>query len=291
MADAEDETIASGLDRALQGGGGLSLRYQPILRTSDRQMLGVEALLSWETPEGRVMDPHAFIPVAERRGLAVPLGEWVLATACAQIQALNRRHGLRLSLNINVSPLHLMQDGFVGWLTDTLHRTGLAAHCLTIEVTEGCRLEVGPAAVARLQQLRQLGIDIALDDFGTGYSGLHYLARLPVDKLKIDQSFIAGIGHGEEDVASLPRAPRPRPAPDDELRHAVGTSRIVIASMIEMAHRLSLQVVAEGVEREAQLAFLQQQGCDAVQGFLFASGLDLPRLAAFCSGVARMPAT
>ncbi|MGY8526725.1 EAL domain-containing protein [Paracidovorax citrulli] len=268
-AGEADEAIAAGLRLALQSGAGLSLRYQPIVRTADQQMIGVEALLSWETPEGRCMEPHTFFPVADRHGLTIALGEWVLTTACTQIHALHRRHGVALPVNINVSPLHLMQHGFVPWLKETLQGSGLSPRCLTIELTEGSRLEVNAAAVARVRELRELGIGLALDDFGTGYSGLGYLIRLPLDKLKIDQSFIASIDEGQEDGAAA--------------------SRIVVRSIIELGHQLSLQVVAEGVERVGQLDFLRQHGCDAVQGFLFASGLDLDRLDALCGGSAQLP--
>ncbi|WP_011301630.1 bifunctional diguanylate cyclase/phosphodiesterase [Cupriavidus necator] len=221
-----------------------TLRYQPIVDTSTLAVTGVEALMAWHTPERGMMQPSEFIPIAEQCGLIGALGEWALATACSDIQALRTALGRDIEVAVNISPLQLRQPGFPDLVARTLQQAGLPPGSLTIEVTEGILVEGGETTIDTFLRLRELGVQLSIDDFGTGYSGLHYLTRLPISRLKIDKSFV-------DDVA--------RP----------GHDQVVAAAIIALGHQLHLKVVAEGVETMAQFEFLRAQGCDALQGYLF----------------------
>ncbi|MGE0582177.1 MAG: EAL domain-containing protein [Steroidobacteraceae bacterium] len=207
-------------------------------------IVGAEALLRWTRPDGQPVSPGVFIPIAEESGLIVPLGDWVLRRACGQL-ADWAQHPLarRLSLAVNVSARQFTQPGFVDGVRAALAQTGADPWRLKLEVTESMIMGDLSAATARLTELRALGIRIALDDFGTGYSSLAYLSRLPLDQLKIDQSFVARL-------------------PDDP------NDTMVTQSIIGIGHGLGLEVIAEGVETEAQWKLLMEQRCDAFQGFL-----------------------
>ncbi len=220
------------------------VRYQPIVRADTLEVVGVEALIAWETPERGVMQPSAFIPIAEQCGLIGPLGEWILATACREIQALCTMLARDINVAVNISPLQLLQPGFHDTVAHCLQAAGLPARNLTIEVTEGVLVDGGDSTVLTFQRIRQLGVGLSIDDFGTGYSGLGYLTRLPITKLKIDKSFVDELG-------------------------TPGHDRVVTAAIIALGRQLNLQVIAEGVESGEQFAFLREQGCDAVQGYLF----------------------
>ncbi len=221
-----------------------SLRYQPIVDTSTLAVAGVEALIAWQTPERGTMSPAEFIPIAEQCGLIGALGEWALATACRDIQALRVALARDIEVAVNISPLQLRQAGFPDVVARCLQQTGLPPASLTIEVTEGILVDGGETTIDTFRRLRELGVQISIDDFGTGYSGLHYLTRLPINRLKIDKSFV-------DDVA------------------APGHDQVVAAAIIALGHQLHLKVVAEGVETMAQFGFLREQGCDALQGYLF----------------------
>ncbi|MBF6988541.1 EAL domain-containing protein [Cupriavidus sp. IK-TO18] len=236
-------TIEGLLRRALAGNE-FRLRYQPIVDTATKEITGVEALIAWETPERGPMQPSEFIPIAEQSGLVAPLGEWTLATACREIQALREALGRDIEVAVNISPLQLRQAGFPDTVARCLEQAGLPPRQLVIEVTEGILVDGGETTIETFRRLRALGVALSIDDFGTGYSGLNYLTRLPIDRLKIDKSFV-------DDVATP------------------GHDQAVAAAIIALGHQLHLKVVAEGVETAAQFEFLRSQGCDGVQGFLF----------------------
>ena len=229
------------------------LRYQPIVDLATLNVVGVEALIAWETPERGVMQPSEFIPIAEQCGMIDALGEWTLATACRDIQTLRNELGRDIDVAVNISPLQLRRADFPETVARCLQAASLPAPSLTIEVTEGILVDGGETTIESFRRVRQLGVSVSIDDFGTGYSGLGYLTRLPISKLKIDKSFV--------DDLAVP-----------------GHDRAVAAAIIALGHQLHLHVVAEGVESTAQLDFLRGEGCDAVQGFLFSQPLGLNAL-------------
>jgi len=235
------------------------LRYQPIVDVSTLALLGVEALISWKTPERGVMQPSEFIPIAEQSGLIGALGEWTLATACHDIHSLRQEFECDFDVAVNISPLQLRQANFPDTVAQALETSGLPAANLTIEVTEGILVDGGETTVDTFRRVRQLGVGLSIDDFGTGYSGLGYLTRLPISKLKIDKSFV--------DDLAVP-----------------GHDRAVAAAIITLGHQLHLQVVAEGVESKAQFDFLRGAGCDAVQGYLFCQPVGLDALRQILQG-------
>jgi diguanylate cyclase (GGDEF)-like protein/PAS domain S-box-containing protein len=254
-------TIETLLRRALANGE-FTLRYQPVIDVATLRIVGAEALMGWETPERGPMRPDQFIPIAEQCGLIAPLGEWALATACRDIQSLRERLGVELEVAVNISPLQLRQPDFPTLVSQCLRDSGLPARNLAIEVTEGILMEGTSRTIDIFRRLRALGVALSIDDFGTGYSGLSYLTQLPIDKLKIDKSFVNNLARLE---------------PEHE------HERTVAAAIIALGHQLNLQVVAEGVESAAQFHFLREQGCDAVQGFLFGRGMPLAELAERCA--------
>ena len=231
------------LRRALERGEFL-LHYQPQIRVSDGASVGVEALVRWQHPEDGLISPAQFIPLAEETGLIVPLGEWVLFTACAQMKEWLDLGLPAMTLAVNLSPRQFRQTGLTQQVHAILDATELPPHLLELEITESAIMEQGREAVAVMDALKALGVRLAIDDFGTGYSSLAYLKRFPVDKLKIDQSFIRDIPQDRDDM-------------------------MIAAAIISMAHSLRLEVLAEGVETEAQLDFLRAHNGDSFQGFLF----------------------
>ncbi|WP_394559622.1 PAS domain S-box protein [Aquipseudomonas alcaligenes] len=229
------------------------LHYQPLLRGSDGHAIGVEALLRWNSNEGMV-SPAQFIPLAEETGLIVPIGNWVLREACRQMQFW-RQQGMTLqTLAVNLSPRQFRQADLVQQVREALHDTGLPAEHLELEITEGALIENVEQAQATLAALKDLGLKLAIDDFGTGYSSLAYLRRFPLDKLKIDQSFMRGV---PEDQANLE----------------------IVATIVGLARNLKLCVLAEGVETLEQLQALRQLGCEQCQGYLFSRPLSAVQLA------------
>lgn len=247
-----------------------TLRYQPLVDAASQRIVGVETLISWHTPERGAMQPAQFIPIAEQCGLIVPISEWVLATACHEIQTLRMRTGIDLEVAVNISPPHLQQADFPALVDRCLRESGLPARNLAIEVTEGILIEGTPQTIEAFRGIRALGVGLSIDDFGTGYSGLSYLTRLPINKLKIDRSFVAKLADGNG--------------------NGNGEDQAVVAAIIALGHQLRLQVVAEGVETADQFRFLREQGCDAVQGFLFGAGVPLEELIERCErGVTVQP--
>ncbi|MEL4179318.1 putative bifunctional diguanylate cyclase/phosphodiesterase [Roseateles sp. PN1] len=221
------------------------LEYQPQVRLSDGVLIGAEALLRWRHPSRGAISPLEFIPLAEDTGLIVPIGRWVLETACAQAAAWHGVPGKPQQVAVNVSARQLRQPDFVAMVDSVLARSGCPPHALELEVTESLLLEDAEGAIELLGALTQRGVRVAIDDFGTGYSSLSYLRRMPVQTLKIDRSFVSELGSGDANVAAIAR------------------------TVIVLARSLNLDVLAEGVETAEQAAWLQREGCDWAQGWFF----------------------
>jgi len=226
-----------------------TLYYQPQIDLKTGNLMGVEALVRWQHPERGLVSPAHFIPLAEETGLIVPIGEWVLREACRQ-QKLWLDAGRKVGrIAVNLSPRQFRQKNFPGKVEAILRDTQLAAEYLELEITESCAMEHAGETINQLNQLNQMGMYLAIDDFGTGYSSLAYLQRFPIQKLKIDRSFVNDI--------------------HDDLHDAAITKTI-----IGLAHSMQLRVVAEGVETEHQAEWLRQRGCDQAQGFLYAKPMS-----------------
>jgi diguanylate cyclase (GGDEF)-like protein len=238
----------------------LFLLYQPTVDLASQTITGVEALLRWHHPTRGVVGPEEFIPIAEDSGLIVPIGRWVLAQACEQV-AEWRRDGHAIGIAVNVSARQLDKDGLLGDVERALKITGLDAGALTLEITETTLMLDTGATASRLGALKELGIRIAIDDFGTGYSSLAYLARFPVDAIKIDRSFVSGIA-------------------------AAGESHALIHTFVQLGKALGLETIAEGIEEDSQLRVLQRERCDSGQGFLFARPLEPDEVVALLSASA-----
>jgi diguanylate cyclase (GGDEF)-like protein len=224
------------------------LHYQPIVAVSDASMVGAEALIRWHHPERGLVFPGEFIQDLEDSGLIVPVGEWVLNQVCRQTREWQDAFPGRLfTVKLNVSATQLAHAQFAETITDALRSTGVRPERLCFEITESALLRDVAGAWATLRQAKERGIALALDDFGTGYSSLNHLRRFNLDFLKIDKSFVDGLGMSQEDTA-------------------------IIEHVIGLAHALGLKVVAEGIEEEAQYDALKDLGCDYAQGFFFSRG-------------------
>ncbi|HEX2192908.1 MAG TPA: EAL domain-containing protein, partial [Acidimicrobiales bacterium] len=225
------------------GRGELELDYQPVVDVTNGGMVGFEALLRWRHPTRGLLAPGEFIALAEESGLIVPIGAWALNRACEQGRAWQAMNGdAPLTMAVNVSARQLQHPGLVGLVADALATSGLDPSSLVLEITESATVADTEATIARLRELKDLGVGLAIDDFGTGYSSLSYLRRFPVDLLKIDRSFVAGMVHSPEDAA-------------------------IVSHVIGLAHAFGLKVVAEGVETVHQLEELTRLGCDLAQGY------------------------
>ncbi|SDO20260.1 bifunctional diguanylate cyclase/phosphodiesterase [Geodermatophilus sp. DSM 45219] len=235
--------LISDLDSAVAGGQ-LTVHYQPTVELTGGSTTGYEALLRWQHPTRGLVPPMEFIPLAEESGAIVEIGRWVLTEATRQAAQWSREAGRRIDVAVNLSPRQLVDDDVVSTVRTALDASGLPAGQLTLEVTEGVLIDDVEAVVDTLRALRTLGVRIAIDDFGTGYSSLSYLRRLPADVVKIDRSFVQDLGSG-------------------------GRSTTLVASIIELARSLHLEVVAEGVETEEQHAVLERLACSHAQGYLF----------------------
>ncbi len=228
--------------------GRFRLHYQPQVSLGDGRIVGAEALLRWRDPELGEISPGRFIPVAEDSGFIVPIGDWVLSQAVRQI-ALWHSKGLSIPVAVNVSALQFQQSHFVDRVANVVAVSGIPASLLELELTESILVHDADDALQRLHALSRLGVRLSIDDFGTGYSSLAYLKRFPIDKLKIDRSFITGLPQDDSDAG-------------------------IVRAILQMARALDMKVIAEGVETEAQRQFLQDAGCDGFQGYLFAPALD-----------------
>jgi diguanylate cyclase (GGDEF)-like protein len=241
--------------------GELALYYQPQVDLRLGRVTGAEALLRWKHPDLGMVSPARFIPLAEETGLIVPIGEWVLREACRQTAAWQQDGVGDLCVAVNLSARQFHEQDIPAVARQALLDSGLEAHLLELEVTESMVMRNVNDAVATLFELKDTGMSLAMDDFGTGYSSLSYLKRFAIDKLKIDQSFVRDLATDPNDAA-------------------------IANAIIALAHSLNLEVIAEGVETAEQLAFLQQNGCDAIQGYYFSKPLPAEEFATFLqSGV------
>jgi diguanylate cyclase (GGDEF)-like protein len=243
----ERHTIESGLLRALDNQE-FFLCYQPKFDINGKEIIGMEALVRWQPPEQIIIPPDRFIPVAEENGLIVQLGAYVLREACRQNKAWQDSGLAKLCIAVNISVRQLQDSAFVPLVQDILKETGLDPHYLELELTESLLMAENHAELSKILCLKELGIKVSVDDFGTGYSSLSYLKHLPIDTIKIDQSFIRDIVTDADDAA-------------------------IVEAIIAMAHSLRLNVIAEGVESLAQLEFLQRHNCQQAQGYFFSKPL------------------
>ncbi len=223
-----------------------TLHYQPIISVADERIVGVEALLRWEDPHRGTIPPLEFVPELEETGLIVAVGEWALEQACRQVKAWGKAYPRigPLRVSVNVSPRQLVQARFGDVVTRVLQRTGARADQLCLEITEAALMGDVVSAWAELRKVKALGVNLAIDDFGTGYSSVSYVRNFALDVLKVDQSFVRALSSCVEDAA-------------------------IVKAVVHMAHALSLQTVAEGVETPEQLQELREIGCDLAQGYLF----------------------
>jgi len=224
------------------------IHYQPMIEVDTRRVVGAEALIRWKNPEFGLMSPDEFIPLAEECGLILPIGEWVLRTACEQMQSWRRGGHNDLRVAVNLSARQFQQHDLTDMIERILHETALPASALDVEITESTAMHNAELSLNIMSRLKQMGIRISIDDFGTGYSSLSYLKKFPIDTVKIDQNFIRDLSQGSNDGA-------------------------IISAVISMARALKLRVVAEGVETEEQLTFLRLQHCETIQGFLYSRPL------------------
>jgi diguanylate cyclase (GGDEF)-like protein/PAS domain S-box-containing protein len=244
--------MENSLRRALERGE-FELYYQPQNSLSDGRIVGVEALLRWHHPDLGTVMPSQFIPVLEETGMILPVGEWVLRSACRQIAAWQAAGYGPLRVAVNLSPRQFCQSGLLESVRAALQDNVADPTWLELEITEGSLMGNAEAGVATLRQLKELGVWLSVDDFGTGYSSLSYLKRFPIDTLKIDQSFVRDVTSDPDDAA-------------------------IAGTIIAMGHSLNLHVLAEGVEAEDQLQFLRAHGCDQVQGYLFSQPQPAQRI-------------
>ncbi|MYN06849.1 EAL domain-containing protein ['Massilia aquatica' Lu et al. 2020] len=260
---SEHVRLESDLRRALEQEQ-LEVYYQPQASLEDGQIMGMEALVRWRHPTRGMVPPNEFIPLAEETGLINPLGDWVLRTACAQLRAWMEQGLPPLRVAVNLSVRQLLQKEFAATVEAVLADTGLPPHLLELEITESTLMENAQDTLKALHRLRSLGVRLSIDDFGTGYSSLSYLKRFPVDIIKIDRSFVRDVPMDADDVA-------------------------IVTAIIALAHSLRLEVVAEGVETEAQLNFLKGRNCDLMQGYHLSPAIPAEQFAALIQQRESMP--
>jgi len=240
-------TLESDLHKALERDE-LVLYYQPKVDAATRMVKGMEALIRWKHPDKGLIPPMQFIPLAETSGLIIPIGEFVIRTACRQIKTWQEAGYKQMNIALNVSSRQFDQQSLIEIVKEALQDAMIPPQCLELEITESIIMRNPEKAIRTLTELKAMGIEIAIDDFGTGYSSLSYLKRLPLDFLKIDQSFVQNLAADPSDQA-------------------------IVRATIAMARSLNLKTIAEGVETEEQLSFLQEHGCDEIQGYLFSRPL------------------
>ena len=234
----------------------LILHYQPQIQIGSNKTLGAEALLRWNRNGQNMISPADFIPLAEETGLIIPIGEWVLRTACKQTQEIHQQGFEEFVMAVNISARQFQHPGFIQLVADILQETGLSPTKLELEITESLAMHDAEKNIATMKELSELGIQLSIDDFGTGYSSLSYLKRFPINKLKVDQSFVRNMTSNTDDAS-------------------------IAQSVILLGQSLGLTVIAEGVETTEQLAMLEQYGCDEVQGYLFSKPISSDALEKF----------
>jgi diguanylate cyclase (GGDEF)-like protein len=254
MLDETNDKIAltASLRQAL-GRSELSVVYQPQINLESGAVVGMEALARWDSAEHGSVAPERFIPVAEDSGMITELGEWVLRKACREAVVIEAELGRKIRLAVNVSPRQFRQRDWLGVVISALDDSGFDPSSLDLEITEGILMENPQEVIEVLHALRKLGVGIVVDDFGTGFSSLAYLTRFPIDKIKIDRSFVRDITVDDADAA-------------------------IVDTIIVMAHTLGMVVVAEGIETDAQEHYLRERGCDEAQGFRYAAGRPVDQL-------------
>lgn len=243
----------------------LFLMYQPQLDVTTGRLIGAEALLRWRHPKLGLIPPDKFIRIAENTGLIIPIGEWVLATACTQARQWQDEGLPAIPVAVNVSAVQFRQEDFLQLIKRVLDQTGLAPGCLELELTESLLMSNAEVIVSMLRALKQTGVKLSIDDFGTGYSSLSYLRHFPVYKLKVDRSFVCDITANPDNAA-------------------------ITATIISMAKSLNLKAIAEGVETEEQVTFLRRHDCDEVQGYYFSKPLRAGDFAQFARSLPSPPA-
>jgi len=226
----------------------LLLHYQPKVLVEAGTIVGVEALLRWQSGDNGLMQPNSFIPLAEETGLIIPIGEWVLSQACTQVKEWRQADRLPMGMSVNLSSAQFQDCELPSLVKRIIEHSGIDPHLLTLELTESILMSDVEKTIKMMKRLKDIGVKLAVDDFGTGYSSLNYLSKFPLDELKVDRSFLVGLS---TDV----------------------NSRALVSSVIYLARNLGLLTVAEGVETEEQLHILQKEGCDHYQGFLFSPPL------------------
>ena len=247
----QESLIEKDLPKAIERNE-LLLHYQPRVNLETGKIVGTEALIRWEHPELGQIAPINFIPLAERTGEIIPIGNWVLYEACLQNKEWQDDGFSPMVMSVNLSLRQFSQQDLVDTVSKVLNETGLSPHYLELEITESMTADI-PNTIRMLNQLKALGVLISIDDFGTGYSTFSHLKRFPVDILKIDQSFVHDLADNPKDQA-------------------------IVKTIISLAHNLNLRVVAEGIETEDHLCFLKEHMCDEGQGFLFSKPLPVNEL-------------
>jgi diguanylate cyclase (GGDEF)-like protein len=247
--------IEGDIKKALERGEFI-LHYQPQVDTLTRKVVGVEALIRWKHPEKGMVSPLDFIPVAEQTGLIIPISDWVVETACRQNRIWQEEGVADIPVSVNLTSHQFQQKNFIKNLIDLLEKTGLPPQSLHLEITESTLMKNTEMSFVNLYELSHLGLSMIIDDFGTGYSSLSYLKRFPIHAIKIDRSFVKDINTSADDAA-------------------------IASAIISMAHTMNIKVVAEGVETEEQLTFLQERGCDEIQGYLFSRPLPADEITTY----------
>ena len=229
------------------------LYYQPKINCKENNIYGVEALIRWNSPKEGMISPGVFIPMAEKTGLIIPIGNWVLKTGCEQVKRWQQQNINDICISVNVSAIQIQEENFVTTVANILEETNINPELIELEITESSIMEDTIENIMKLNELKELGLRISLDDFGKGYSSLNYLKILPIDTLKVDKSFIQNIEYDPKE-------------------------KVITESIIRMAKALGLTVLAEGIENETQHSLLIDLDCDAMQGFLFSKPLPIEQL-------------
>ena len=233
----------------------LILYYQPQYELKNGKLIGFEALIRWNHPELGIVSPLDFISLAEESGLIVPIGEWILHTACKQMKKIQEQWQLPLNIAVNISPRQFLHPSLVQTVAEVLYRTKLKPHFLELEITESMVMGNIDQSIGKMNEFKEMGVQLAIDDFGTGYSSLEYLKKFPISKLKVDQSFVRELGIDSNDTA-------------------------IVNSVIALGKSMSLEIIAEGIETVEQLDLLKKEGCDQGQGYLFSKPLPVAALSA-----------